>query len=313
VILPCSRLPLFTNIRDNAVLLETLYFKQIRMGVLQMVSQWPVWLTRLRPRSYGRKPALVLLNGLAEQAESWYRNHRYWRRYFDVYMPNFLVYDGEALHRRIEEGQPISIDYLVEQVHTFLTQFVQSRPYHIVASSLGGKIAVEFASRHPSLVDRMVLLCPSGMGDEERLPIIDGVRKNDIRALAESVFYRPARHVEGEMVQFYKRQFPNRKWQKGLLRTVNGTKDHTVRPQMKNVKAHTLIVSGKNDRVCDPKETAMATSEMPNGHFLLIPRCGHAPQIEKSWLINRLVVHFLTHPKPTSHPRLSQLLLGTPK
>jgi pimeloyl-ACP methyl ester carboxylesterase len=288
-------------------------FVQIRVGVLPMVSQWPVWLTRLRPRRYGRKQPLVLLNGLAEQSESWYRNHRYWRRFFDVFMPNLLVYDGELLHKRINEGLPINVDYIVEQLHTYLTQFVQARPYHFVASSLGGKIAIEFASRYPQLVGRMVLLCPSGMGDEERLPIIDGVRKNDMRALAESVFYNPARHVEGEMIQFYKRQFPNRKWQKGLLRTVNGTKDHSVRPRMKDVKSLTLIVSGKNDRVCDPKETAAATAELPDGHFLLIPRCGHAPQIEKAWLINRMVVHFLTHPKPTSHPRLSQLLLGTHK
>ena len=38
---------------------------------------------------------------------------------------------------------------------------------------------------------------------------------------------------------------------------------------------------------------------LPRGQFLMIPSCGHAPQMEKSWLINRLVVHFLTHPAPT--------------
>ncbi|HLW66614.1 MAG TPA: alpha/beta hydrolase [Gemmataceae bacterium] len=278
-----------------------------------MVTKLPIWITRLRPRHYGRKPPLILINGLAEQAESWYRNHRYWRRYFDVYMPNFLVYDGEALHRRIEDGLPISVDYLVEQLQVYLSQFVQAAPYHFVASSLGGKVAVEFATRYPKMVGRMILLCPSGMGDEERLPIIEGVRKNDVRALAESVFYRPARHADGEMVRFYKRQFPNRRWQKGLLRTVNGTKDHTVRDRMKDVQSPTLVISGRNDRICDPKETATAAAELRCGHFLMIPRCGHAPQIEKAWLINRLVVHFLTHPRPSSRPRLSQLLLGSAK
>src|SRR6516162_6608502 len=107
-----------------------------------------------RLHSYGRPPSLVLLNGLAEQAESWYRNHRYWRRYFDVHMPNLLVYDGETLHQRIEQGEPISVDYLVGKLHTYLTQFVQASPYHFAASSLGGKIAVEFAARYPKLVGR---------------------------------------------------------------------------------------------------------------------------------------------------------------
>jgi len=278
-----------------------------------MPREWSVLLTRLRPRYYGRKPSLVLINGLAEQPESWYRNHRYWRRHFDVYMPNFLVYDGEAIHKRIEAGKPIDVEYLVQQLHSYLREFVQAPPYHIVASSLGGKIGVEFAVRYPELVNRLVLICPSGMGDDERLPIVEGVRRNDLRALIDSVFYRPGRHVDGEMIRFYKRQFPNRRWRSGMLRTVQGTKEHTVRGLMKKVHAPTLLISGQNDRICDPHEAQAAAKELPHGQFLLIPKCGHAPQIEKAWLINRMVVHFLSHPRPTSRPRLSQLLLGSSK
>lgn len=269
------------------------------------------WLERIRPRAYGRRPSLVLVNGLAEQPESWYKNHRYWRRYFDVYMPNVLVYDGEAIHRRIKQKQPISVDYMVEQLHWYLTHFVQAPPYHFVASSLGGKITVEFAVRYPELVNRIVLLCPSGMGDDERLPIVEGVRKNDMRALVESVFYSPKRHADSELVKFYKRSFPNRRWRIGMLKAVQDTKEHSVRSKMREVKPTTLLVSGANDRICDPTEAAAAAAELPNGQFLLIPRCGHAPQIEKARRINRLVVHFLTHPKPTTKPGLLQLLLGT--
>src|SRR5262245_13773086 len=88
-----------------------------------------------RPHPYARRMPLVLVNGLAEQAESWFRNQRYWRRHFDVHMPNLLVYDGESLHRRIEADQPISVDYLVEQLGRYLEEFVQTPPYHLVASS----------------------------------------------------------------------------------------------------------------------------------------------------------------------------------
>lgn len=268
------------------------------------------WLTRIRPTGYGRKPSLVLVNGLAEQPESWYRNHRYWRRYFDVFMPNVLVYDGDAIHERIKSKQQISVDYMVEQLYTYLTRFVQQPPYHFVASSLGGKITVEFTVKHPGLVNRVVLLCPSGMGDDERLPIVEGVRKNDMKALVESVFYSPYKHANSELVRFYKRSFPNRRWQIGMLKTVQHTKDHSVRGKMAQVKAPTLLVSGANDRICDPKEAALAARELPHGQFLLLPKCGHAPQIEKAWEINRLVVHFLTHPKPTSNPGLFRLLMS---
>src|SRR5262245_10799848 len=213
-----------------------------------MRNALPSLLRRFQPSRYGRKPSLVLVNGLAEQSESWYRNHRYWRRYFDLYMPNYLVYDGEAIHHRIKAKQPINIEYLVDQLHQYLTRFVQAPPYHMVASSLGGKITVEFAVKYPELVERIVLLCPSGMGDDERLPLVEGVRRNDMKALVESVFYSPRKHADGEMIRFYKRQFPNRRWRSGMLRAVQGTKEHSVRGLMKQVLSPTLLVSGRNAR-----------------------------------------------------------------
>jgi pimeloyl-ACP methyl ester carboxylesterase len=224
-----------------------------------------------------------------------------------------LVFEGDAIHDRIRSKQPVTVDYLVEELHSFLKRYVQAPPYHIVASSLGGKVTVEFATKYPDLVNRIVLLCPSGMGEDERLPIVEGVRNNDMKALVESVFYNPRRHVDGEMVRYYKRVFPSRRWRSGMLRSVQGTKEHTVREKMKDVLAPTLLVTGANDRICDPLEARAAAAELPNGQFLMLQKCGHAPQIEKAWTINRLVVHFLTHPKPTSRPRFTQLLLGSSK
>jgi len=134
---------------------------------------------------HGRRQPVVLINGLAEQQESWYRNRRFWSRYYEVLAPNILAYEGEALHARIRSREPITVDYLVEQLRVFLHSFVQMPPYHLVAASLGGKVAVEYAVRYPQDVARLVLLCPSGMGDDERLPLVEGVRRNDLRAMVD--------------------------------------------------------------------------------------------------------------------------------
>jgi pimeloyl-ACP methyl ester carboxylesterase len=265
-------------------------------GTLRVLLDW------CRPRPYGRPAPLLLLNGLAEQAESWFRNHRFWRRHFDVHMPNLLAYDGEALHRRIKDDLPISVDYLVDQLHLYLDEFVQSPPYHLVASSMGGKVAVEFAVRYPTLVSRLVLICPSGLGDEEHLPLVEGVRRSDFRALIDSVFY-DARQVDPDLVDYYRRQFTNRRWRSGLLRTVRGTMDHGVRPLLAQLTQPTLLIGGQEDRIVNPVHAAEAAHALANGHFVLIPHCGHAPQIEKARLINRLVLDFLTLAKPGGFPR----------
>jgi pimeloyl-ACP methyl ester carboxylesterase len=257
-----------------------------------MFSDWKSWLTNLRPQGYGRRAPLVLINGLAEQAESWFRNDWYWRRAFDVHMPNILAYRGAALHRRIDSGLPISVDYLVEQLHQYLDSFVQSPPYNLVAASLGGKVAVEYAARYPEQVERIVLLCPSGLGEEEKLPVIEGLRRSDTRGLVASIFHNE-RHVDERMLRFFKEKFSDRLWRAGLLRTIRGTMDHCVRDKLPQVVQPTLLISGKEDRIVDPRHAAEAAALLPNCRYVSVPHCGHAPQMERAGFINRLVLHFL--------------------
>ncbi|HZU36117.1 MAG TPA: alpha/beta fold hydrolase [Gemmataceae bacterium] len=252
----------------------------------------PVALSNRAPCAYVRRAPLILINGLAEQAESWYCNVDAWRRHFDVYTPQLLAYEGTTLHRRIAAGQPIDVAYLVERLHKYLDDFVQTPPYHLVANSLGGKVAVEFAARYPHQVARLVLLCPSGLSDVERLPIINGVRRNDLRSLMASVFQDPS-HVDPGLLAYYQKQFANRRWRTGLLKTIRGTMHHRVRDRLAQVPQPTLLVVGREDRIVDPRQATEAAGLLSHGKLVVLPHCGHAPQIEQADFINRLVVEFL--------------------
>ena len=251
--------------------------------------------------SYSRRVPLVLINGLAEQAESWYCNLDAWRRHFEVHTPHLLAYEGAALHRHIEAGYPVDIAYLVERLHEYLDGFVQSPPYHLVANSLGGKVAIEYAVRYADQVARLVLLCPSGLSEEERLPVVEGVRRNDLRSLVDSVFQDP-RHADPNLLAYYEKQFANRRWRSGLLRTIRGTMDHRVRDLLAQVTQPTLLVVGSEDRIVDPRQAIEASGLLPHGRLVVLQGCGHAPQIEQCVVINRLVIDFLRETLPSSPP-----------
>jgi pimeloyl-ACP methyl ester carboxylesterase len=258
-----------------------------------MLAQWWGWLARRGRPAYARRPAVVLVNGLAEQAESWYCNVDAWRRHFDVHTPNLLAYEGPALQRRVADGLAVDVDYLVGQLRLYLDSFVQSPTCHLVANSLGGKIAVAFAARYPEQVGRLVLLCPSGLSHEERLPIIEGVRRSDLRSLVDSVFADPG-CVDRRMLAYFERQFANRRWRTGLLRVIRGTMEHRVRDLLPRVPHPTLLIVGSEDRIVDPAQVIEAAGLLPSGRLIVLRRCGHAPQIEKAALINRCVAEFLT-------------------
>jgi pimeloyl-ACP methyl ester carboxylesterase len=264
-----------------------------------------------KPR-YQRRPPLVLINGLAEQSESWYCNLEEWRKHFDVHTPNLLVYDSDHLHRRIDAGEPIDVDFLVEQARIYVDSFVQGSPVHMVANSMGGKIAVEFATRYPDRVGRLVLLCPSGLSREERLPVVEGVRRNEPRSLIDSVFQDP-RQADPNLLGYYQEKFSSRRWRGGLMRTIRGTMGHRVFDRLPQLEQPTLLVVGKQDRIVNPDEAIEAAKKLPHGEVVVLSNCGHAPQIEEAPTVNRLVVEFLLRPAACGLARPSSFANAKPQ
>jgi pimeloyl-ACP methyl ester carboxylesterase len=249
-------------------------------------------LPRLLP-DHKRHDPLILVNGLAEQSESWFANRAYLARHFDVKVPEILVYDGKALHERIDSGGDVTIDYLTDRLSAFLDQFVQREPYHLVASSLGCQVALTYAVRHPEKVGKLVFICPSGFFGDERLPAMEGVKRSQYNTLVQSVFHQD-RFASDALVEAFERKFRDRKWKKGVLRTLRGTVGHSVGNLLPRVSRPALVIWGADDQVLsDVAGSIRAAGQMADVRQVVIPRCGHAPQIEKARLVNQLVSRYL--------------------
>ncbi len=258
-----------------------------------------------RLNAYKRPSPLILVNGLAEQSESWFANRRQLARHFDVKVPEILVYDGDSLHRHIESGGEVTVDYLTDRLATYLDEFVQRPPYHLVGSSLGGQICLTLAVRHPELVSKLVLIAPSGLYGDENLPVMEGVRRSDYDSLVKSVFHRRNHSATDSLVDAIEQKFQSRKWKKGILKTLRGTVGHSVSDLLDQVSHPTLLIWGSDDRVISDVAGSIRAAElMVKGQQVVIPKCGHAPQIEKSRLVNTLITSFLRDRLKTVHPML---------
>jgi pimeloyl-ACP methyl ester carboxylesterase len=199
------------------------------------------------------------------------------------------------MQERLAKRQTIDIDFLTDRLAEYLDRFVQSPPYHLVASSLGAQISVEYAARHQEKVDKLVLLCPSGIGLSERFPVMEGARSRNYQGLVESTFF-DHRRASPRMVKYYEQKFASKPWRRALFETVRGTKGHSVRDKLTKFNRPTLVICGREDRIVDSQDVYEAVKDIPNYRFVMIPSCGHAPQLECSRLINRLVVEFLGAP-----------------
>lgn len=246
-----------------------------------------------RLHAYKRPAPLILVNGLAEQSESWFANRIHWSRQFDVKVPELLVYDGDSLHRHIDAGGEVTVDYLAERLGQYLDEYVQRPPYHLVGSSLGGQVILTYAAHNPKKVSRLVLICPSGFYGDENLPMMEGVKRSQYNTLVKSVFHR-THFASDELVNVIERKFQDRKWKKGIVRTLRGTVGHSAAHLLPLIPHPTLLIWGENDRVLsDVAGSIRAADQILRVRQVVIPNCGHAPQIEKARLVNQLVHRFL--------------------
>ncbi|MCA1686248.1 MAG: alpha/beta fold hydrolase, partial [Planctomycetia bacterium] len=182
---------------------------------------------------------------------------------------------------------------LTRRLELYLDEYVQRPPYNLVGSSLGGQVAMTYAVNNPGKVRKLVLICPSGLHGDENLPMMDGVKRSQYDTLVRSVFHR-AHYASDELIEAIERKFQNRKWKKGVLRTLRGTVGHSVAPLLGRVIQPTLLIWGDSDHVLsDVPGSVRAARQMKAATQVVIPKCGHAPQIEKAGLVNKLVDRFL--------------------
>lgn len=276
--------------------------------MIKNILQW----LGMGPRdAYRQNQSLILVNGLAEQGESWYPNRGVWQQQYNVHTPGVIVYGGQVMQDRLTARQPIDIQFLTDRLAEFLDKFVQAPPYNLVASSLGGQLSIEYAARYPEKVGKIVLLCPSGFGTEEKLPITEGARHKNYQGLVESTFFDRSR-ASPRIVQYYEQKFACKRWRKAFFETVRGTKSHSVKEKLSLVESPTLVVCGREDRIVDPFAVQEAVRDLPNYEFVMLPNCGHAPQLERPHLINKMVLDFLNAPHSAPAPRaMTGALAGT--
>jgi pimeloyl-ACP methyl ester carboxylesterase len=175
-----------------------------------------------------------------------------------------------------------------------------------IGNSMGGSMLVQIAARPPmTLPIRSMVLGPGGGGTPEtperkKLLAYDG-SEAAMRELVAAMFYDkklaadPAyiarrqafAHAPGgwEAVAASRFRAPFRAGGSGF-----GGPDATP---YENVAVPTLIIAGENDPLREPGFAPKLAARIKGAEVLVLPQCGHCPNIEKPAEFNAAVVRFL--------------------
>lgn len=244
--------------------------------------------------NFKKKEPLILINGVAEQYESWYFNVPSLNEEFVVHWPNLYLFDSDNYLREL---QKVSVEWMAKRLETYLDSYVQTPPYHLVGSSAGGQTAVTYAAGHPEKVSKLILICPSGLGGDENFPVIQGVSKRDLTSMIGAIFYDRKNFVIDEIVQLLRERFDNKKWRLGFVRMAQVTKKNSILEDLVKLKCPVLFICGEEDQIIPIWQAYRAVQKMRdagcNVRMIVIPKCGHAPQIERSQIINKYISDFI--------------------
>ncbi|MGR6918089.1 alpha/beta fold hydrolase [[Actinomadura] parvosata] len=164
----------------------------------ELLGHWPVPHEQVRvPTALGETfavtcgpsgaPPLLLLHGSASNSAMWLGDVAIWARRFRVHAVDLLGEPGLSAPSR----PPLDPDVHAGWLDEVLTGLGVQRT-SIAAVSLGGWAALAYATRRPDRVERLALMCPSGIGRQRVLPLL---RALPLAALGGEAGRRRALHL----------------------------------------------------------------------------------------------------------------------
>ncbi|MDO8778393.1 MAG: alpha/beta fold hydrolase [Burkholderiaceae bacterium] len=202
-------------------------------------------------------------------------------------------------------GTTYSLDLWVDQLVGFLDALSIEKA-DIVGNSFGGALALATAIRHPSRVDRLVLMGSAGV-PFELTPGLDAVwgytpSVANMRALLD-IFAYDRKLVSDELAELryhasmqpglqeaFTSMFPAPR-QRGVDSLASAERD------IRALSNETLLVHGREDKVIPLANSLTLASWIPRSQLHVYGHCGHWTQIEHASRFARLVIDFLAEPR----------------
>ena len=249
-----------------------------------------VWQDRVRLRvlSKGSGPALVYFHG------PWGLT---WEPFLDLLAQHFTVHAPE--HPGTTPGAPDDIyqlDNLWDLVLCYdeLLDALEVSDAVFVGHSFGGMVACEMAAAAARRVRELVLIDPIGFWRDTE-PVVNWMAL-DVAEMRRRIFRDPegeaARHLFGKEDDAAARV--RLAWAMGATgKFIWPIPDKGLKKRIHRVKAPTLLVWGKEDRLVPPVYADEFTRRLPGARVQMMDQAGHAPHLEQPEIAARMVNEFV--------------------
>lgn len=164
----------------------------------------------------------------------------------------------------------------------------------VVGHSFGGMVAAELAANSPRRVSRMVLIAPIGFWrDDTPIPDIAGIPADALPGLVLADPTGPLAGMLAPPADDPQALFEAAMRMAAILHFIWPLPDKGLSRRIHRVRAETLLVWGRQDKLVDPVYAQEFTSRLRESRLELIDGAGHLPQLEAPDAVRKVVLTFL--------------------
>lgn len=236
----------------------------------------------------GQGPVVILLHGLGSVKEIWSANIAALSAKYHVYALDQIGFGRSDM--------PL-LEYKIATFVDFLHAFMKSQNLSkatLVGNSLGGWIAIDFAVRHPEMVDKLVLVDSAGLPFGKPITVdLNPASLEDMRTLLDAIFYDKKMVSEEFVLQAFTNHVRNNDGFT-IQRTLAGFAQNQFEDaKLASIHAPTLVVWGREDDLIPASSGEKLRDGIPGARLVVFEHCGHVPQLEKSAEFNQALIDFL--------------------
>jgi pimeloyl-ACP methyl ester carboxylesterase len=250
---------------------------------------------------------IFLLTGLGSKRQGW-------RNQLPVFGKEYrtLAVDFRDVGDSGRADQPYTVADLADDV-AGMARALNIPRVHVIGISLGGYVAQHVALRHPTQVEKLILVSTSAGGAAHVLPeasvfsvlTMEGVNGVEARArFAYSRIMSPAylgTHPDtleqiAEVAAY--RPFTPESYQRQLAAALA----QDVAARVGNIIAPTLVIHGDADPLVPPQNGDYLAHSIPGAKHIIYHGVGHVPILECEEAFNRDVLSFLNAEDPLVAP-----------
>lgn len=240
----------------------------------------------------GEGRPLVFVHGLGGNSINWLYQRNYFKKQYQV-----LAIDLPG-HGKSGGGDILTFhDYHV-LLHQLLMEELQLEEVLLCGISMGGRVCLDFAARYPDQVSKVVVADTFvGLDEEEkrrRKAIFDLIfEPNGPELWVNKVIDEMGLDPQGAIAKgFHKGILDNQL--DFMYKLFTSLLEYDQRNLLSSISAPALILHGERDRFIPLACSQDIHRRLMDAELIVIPDCGHLPNVEQPKLFNEVVERFLS-------------------